>query len=282
MTAFEYWQEQRDVLSASLHKDSSMADVVYSIRHALLQTEQNLLAAQSDEVLRQQLGVLFSLAKSSAAYLQAPMTTSTWVAQSRKHKVSGGKKLIFRLLPVGLILLCGLFCYFEKLTLGWILSLLALVAYGLSFLPGSKKAGKASPHEDALRVTIQPDIDRLLEVIDGQMRTIDRCINDFTYLNDSMRGQDQAGSAAMAGKMATLMEAVYDVESEERQPLEDAVQGLLSDMGLSAIPYSAQNAQLFTALPSKNETRTLCPAIVTADDFKLLRRGTAAVNMNKE
>lgn len=281
MTAFEYWQEQRESLSLSLHKESSMADVVYSIRHALLQTEQNLLAAQSDEVLRQQLGVLFSIAKGSVAYLQAPMTTSTWVARSRKKKPDGGKKLFLSLLPIGLILLCGLFCFFEKLTFGWILSLLALIACGLSFLPG-KKQSKAQETEDEYRVTIQPDAERLLEVIDGQMRTIDRCINDFSYLNDSLRGNDRSGDTALAGKLATLMEAVYDVDSEERQPLEEAVQNLFSDMGLTALPYTPENAQLFTSLPSKNETRTLCPAIVTADDFKLLKRGTAAVNMNRQ
>lgn len=281
MTAFEYWQEQREALSLSLHKESSMADVVYSIRHALLQTEQNLLAAQSDEVLRQQLGVLFSIAKGSVAYLQAPMTTSTWVARSRKKKAPGGGKLFFSLLPIGLILLCGLFCYFEKLTFGWILSLLALVAYGLSFLPG-RKHRKEQNDDSEYRVTLQPDAERLLEVIDGQMRTIDRCINDFAYLNDSLRGSDQSGSTVLAGKMALLMEAVYDVESEERQPLEEAVQSLLADMGLTALPYSPENAQLFTSLPSKNETRTLCPAIVTTDDFRLMKRGTAAVNMNQQ
>ena len=49
---------------------------------------------------------------------------------------------------------------------------------------------------------------------------------------------------------------------------------------LIAVPYSEQTARLFTALPTKNETRTIAPAIVTSDDFGLLRRGTAAVKMD--
>lgn len=276
MTAFECWQEQRDELKRSLHKQNSMADVVFSIRHALMQTEQNLLAAQRDDVLRQQLGVLFSFAKSAVLYLETPMATSTWVAQSRKKQPANGGKLLLRLLPIGLILLCGLFCYFEKLTFGWILSLVALVFYALSFLPEKKPA----PKDDALRITFTPDAERLLSVIDGQMRTIDRCINDFTYLNDSLRGDDHSANAAMAGKIGDLMEAVYDVDPESREPLEDALQGLLSDMGLTAVPYSEQTARLFTTLPSKNETRTIAPAIVTSEDFGLLRRGTAAVKMD--
>lgn len=277
MTAFECWQEQRDELKLSLHKQNSMADVVFSIRHALMQTEQNLLAAQTDDVLRQQLGVLFSFAKSAVLYLETPMATSAWVAQSRKKQPANGGKLLLRLMPIGLILLCGLFCYFEKLTFGWILSLVALGFYALSFLPEKKPAPS---QDDALRITLQPDVERLLSVIDGQMRTIDRCINDFAYLNDSLRGDDHSANAATAGKIGELLEAVYDVEPESREPLEDALQSLLSDMGLTAVPYSEQTARLFTALPTKNETRTIAPAIVTSDDFGLLRRGTAAVKMD--
>lgn len=277
MTAFEYWQEQRDELRTSLHNQSSMADVVFSIRHALLQTEQNLLASQRDDILRQQLGVLFSFAKSAVHYLETPVTTSAWVAQSRKKKPHSGKKRFLRLFPMGLIVLCGVFCYFEALTIGWILSLVALAAYALSFLPEKKPAVTDDP---ALRITLQPDVERLLAVIDGQMRTIDRCINDFAYLNDSLRGDDQSGGTALANRISELMEAVYDVEPESREPLEDAMESLLGDLGLTAIPYSENNARLFTTLPSKNETRTITPAIVTAEDCTLLKRGTAAVNMN--
>lgn len=278
MTAFECWQEQRDGLLSSLYKQNSMADVVFTIRHALMQTEQNLLASQTDDILRQQLGVLFSFAKNSLAYLETPVTTTAWVPQSRKKTDGSGKKLFFRLFPILLILLCGLFCYFEKLTFGWVLSIAALIAYGLSFLP--EKTPAAS--DDQLHIMLKPDAERLVAVIDGQMRSIDRCINDFTYLNNSLRGEDQSSGTALANKLGDLMEAVYDVDPESREPLDDALQSLLSDMGLTALSYSESNARHFTILPSKNETRTLSPAIVSTEDYRLLRRGTAAVRLEKQ
>ena len=56
-----------------------------------------------------------------------------------------------------------------------------------------------------------------------------------------------------------------------------AVEGLLNGLGFRAMEYSEDNSRLFTVLPSKNETRTISPAIVSAEDFRLIRRGPAAV-----
>ena len=125
-------------------------------------------------------------------------------------------------------------------------------------------------------MTLQPDRERLLAVLDGQMRAIDRCANDFAYLNDSLQGREQ-GSSATAERLADLMEAVYELEGDEQDEVAGAAEGLLKGLGFRAVPYSAENSRLFTVLPSKNETRTLSPAIVSAEDFRLIRRGTAAV-----
>ena len=91
MSAFECWEEQRESLRAALKDQTSVADQVYAIRHALMQTEQNTLAQQSDEVLRQQMGVLFSLVKGSVGFLETPVAATSWVAQSRKAEKQSGK-----------------------------------------------------------------------------------------------------------------------------------------------------------------------------------------------
>ena len=91
MSAFECWEEQRESLRAALKDQTSVADQVYAIRHALMQTEQNTLAQQSDEVLRQQMGVLFSLVKGSVSFLETPVAvTSTTVrpATSSRYRTS--------------------------------------------------------------------------------------------------------------------------------------------------------------------------------------------------
>lgn len=280
MNVFEHWQNQREPLRSRLADLSAMADVVYEVRRAILQTEQNALADMSDDVLRQQAGVLMTALKNSAGLLEAQVTAQVWVPQKQSAKPKASREnLLLRLVSLLLMAAAAIWCYAKGESIGCCLAACGLMTGALGML---LRPASTMPSQDEARVTLRADAERLLVILDGQMRTIDRCINDFSYLNDSLRGNDRSGDTALAGKLATLMEAVYDVDSEERQPLEEAVQNLFSDMGLTALPYTPENAQLFTSLPSKNETRTLCPAIVTADDFKLLKRGTAAVNMNRQ
>lgn len=274
MSAFECWEEQRESLRAALKDQTSVADQVYAIRHALMQTEQNTLAQQSDEVLRQQMGVLFSLVKGSVGFLETPVAATSWVAQSRKAEKQGGKAWLVVLTAL-LMIFSGLCCYFRGIVLGWVSALAALIAGSAALLTERRKGRKAAVH-DEVRVTLQPDVERLLAVLDGQLRAIDRCANDFAYLNDSLRGREQ-GSSAMAERLADLMETVYDLSGDERDEMAGAVEGLLNGLGFRAMEYSEENSRLFTVLPSKNETRTISPAIVSAEDFRLIRRGTAAV-----
>lgn len=274
MSVFECWEEQRESLRAALKDQTGAADQVYAIRHALMQTEQNTLAQQSDEVLRQQIGVLFSLVKGSVGFLETPAAATAWVAQSRKAEKHGGKAWLV-LLAALLMIFSGLCCYFRGVVLGWISALAALIAGSAALLSERRKSRLPAGHEE-VRVTLQPDVDRLLAVLDGQLRAIDRCANDFAYLNDSLRGREQ-GSSATAERLADLMEAVYEMDGDERDEMTGAAEGLLNGLGFRAVEYSEENSRLFTVLPSKNETRTLSPAIVSAEDFRLIRRGTAAV-----
>lgn len=274
MSAFECWEEQRESLRAALKEQPSVPDQVYAIRHALMQTEQNTLAQQSDEILRQQMGVLFSLVKGSVSFLETPVVVTSWVAQSRREEKTGGKAWLVVLAAL-LMVFSGLCCYFRGIVLGWVSALAALIAGSAALLSERRKNRKPARHEE-VRVTLQPDVERLLAVLDGQMRAIDRCANDFAYLNDSLQGREQ-GSSATAERLADLMEAVYELEGDEQDEVAGAAEGLLKELGFRAVPYSAENSRLFTVLPSKNETRTLSPAIVSAEDFRLIRRGTAAV-----
>ena len=86
MTALENWQEQRTALAKELKDQREISDILYSVRHALMQTEQNTLAAQTDDVLRQQLGVLFGLLKNSVNLLNIPTTATTWTPYAKKKK----------------------------------------------------------------------------------------------------------------------------------------------------------------------------------------------------
>lgn len=279
MNAYQCWEAQRDPLRTALKDQNNMADVVYAVRHAILQTEQNALADQTDDVLRQQMGVLFSMLKSAVAFIAAPVTATSWVAQSHQAAKKQAGKVTLVSLTALIIVAGGLLSYFRGLWLGWVLALAALITGSLALMSERKARRQAMP-KDEVRVTLQPDVDKLLSVIDGQMRAIDRCANDYAYLNDSLRGDRQTGGAAMVSRIADLLEALYVYDEETRAPAWEAVQDMLHDMGLKALEYSEESRKLFTALPSKNETRTITPAIVSVEDLRLLKRGTAAVKMD--
>lgn len=278
MSAYQCWEEQREPLRGALKDQNSMADVVYAVRHALLQTEQNTLAELTDDVLRQQTGVLFSMAKSAVGFLDTPVSATAWTAQSRKEEKRGKGRLTLTGVCALCILFCGLLCYFRGLLLGWIAALAALIAGSAALLAERKaRRGPSDDKKAQVKVTLSPDGDRLLSVIDGQMRAIDRCANDFAYLNDSLREGGGSAGTAMLTHVYGLLEALYEYDENERAPVTEAVSQMLSDMGLKALDYSEDSRKLFTALPSKNTTRTIAPAIVSAEDYRLLKHGVAAV-----
>lgn len=275
MTVFEHWQNHRETLGARLKDLSSMADVAYEVRHAILQTEQNALADMGDDVLRQQAGVLMSGLKNSAGLLEAQVTAQIWVPQKQKKTDGSGRENRLLLLVSALLLACAiLWCYWKGQYIPCCLALCALITGALSLLRRRPAQPAAA---DEARVTLHADSDRLLTILDGQMRTIDRCINDFAYLNDQLRGNADVTDPAALSRAADLMEALYEADGEDMENAHEAAKRLLASLGLQAVDYSAESSRLFNALPSKTVTRTLSPAIVSAQDHQLLRRGTAAV-----
>ena len=134
--------------------------------------------------------------------------------------------------------------------------------------------------QNEARVTLRPNADRLFAILDGQLRAISRYVNDFAYLNDQLRTAPECANTALLARAADLLEALYEYDAAERADAEEAARRLLKNLGLEALDYSDEHSRLFTALPSKSVTRTLTPAIVSIEDGKLLRLGTAAVRMD--
>lgn len=98
------------------------------------------------------------------------------------------------------------------------------------------------------------------------MRAIDRSLNDLAYLNEQLRGGLQTADAATLARAADLMEALYECDGEVPEAAGEAARKMLAVMGLTALDYTEENRRLFNALPSKSETRTLSPAIVSLED----------------
>lgn len=277
MNILQNWQEQRETLKKALTDRMSTADVIYQVRHALLQTEQNALAGMDDDLLRQQASVLMGSLKGSLGLLEAHTAGQVWVAQ-KTEKPQDAQKSLWRSAAAAMLLLA----VYLGIKAEWVAFALAVAGLGLGVfaLIQERKSRSGSIPQDEVRVTVHTDVERLLGVLDSQLRAMDRYLSDFSYLNDQARGSAEGADSVTLSRAAELMEALYDLDGAERQPAEEAARRLLGKLGMEAVDYCEESSRLFNALPSKSMTRTLSPAIVSAKDQTLLRRGTAAVQMD--
>ena len=274
MSIYEHWQVQKETLRSTVHSGMSTADVLYQVRHALLQTEQNALAELDDDLLRQQSGILMNCLKGSLGLLEAHTAGEVWLAQKSAKSQDNA---LWRMAAAALALLavwCGL-------NAEWFAMALAAAGLGLGIYALIKERKNASSilPRDEVRASVSVDIERMLSVLDAQIRTMDRYLSDFAYLNDQARSSSEGADPITLSRAAELMEALYDCDEETRAPAWESARLLLGRLGLQILDYSEENSRLFNTLPSKNITRTLSPAIVSAEDQKLLRRGTAAVRI---
>ena len=273
MSLMQYWQHERHSLASALTPQTSAAGAVSLVRHALLQTEQNALAAMDDDVLRQQASVLISSLKSSLQLLQAHSAGHVWVAKKQEYSPSLPTLWIAAAAPLALLLL---WCWWKSFLLPAVLTCTCAVL-GMFALFQERKAAGCAASNDELKITVGVQPERLLQILDSQLTAIDRYLEDFAYLNAQARGAADHADPILLSRAADLMEALYEYDETERECAEDSACKLLEQLGMMTVSYAKETSRLFTTLPSKSTTRTLSPAIVSAQDQRLLRRGTAAV-----
>lgn len=273
MSMMQYWHKERAALASALTTQTSAADAISLARHALLQTEQNALAAMDDDVLRQQASVLINSLKGSLSFLQAHSADHIWVAQKQKDESFFLSSVwLYAAIPLALLLL---WCWWKNF---WMPALLAGVcaAFVLCALLRLRRQ-RAGGSGDEIKTTISIQPERLLSILDAQLAAMDRYLDDFAYLNTQTRGGADQADPILLSRASELMEALYEYDEAERESTEEAASRLLEQLGMKPVTYSEENSRLFTLLPSKSLTRTLSPALVAAEDQRLLRRGTAAV-----
>ena len=215
-----------------------------------------------------------SLLKTSVSLVDCQASAQVWTPRRQAERSAGRGGIALWGAALLMQLVLGGYCYLKGLALGWLIALAALLAGAWALV---RERRRPNAQEDELRVVLKPDTERLLTLLDRQLRAIDRSLNDLAYLNDQLRGGPQAADAATLARAADLMEALYEYDGEARETAGEAARKLLAGLGLTALDYTEENRRLFNALPSKSETRTLSPAIVSLEDRRLLRRGTAAV-----
>lgn len=273
MTIYEHWLCQKEKLPPLLQQ-TDLSGLIYQLRHAILQTEQNALAEMQDDVLRQQTGVLFACIKNSVGFVEANVAVQTWIPQKKEKKTIGKLPLI----SLGLLLFTAVWSVLSSQWTLLFLTAAALVTGTLAWF--DSKPGHQPFPSDELRITMNPDVDKLCAVLDSQFRALDRYLNDFVYLNEQLRGSSDCTDPVAVSRAADLMESLYECDGDERAVVDEAAKKLLESLGLRVVDYSDDSSRYFNALPSKNTTQTLAPAILSIKDQRLLRRGTAAVKID--
>ncbi|MDD3214109.1 MAG: hypothetical protein PHY64_10565 [Eubacteriales bacterium] len=276
MSVYQCWVAQKQPLREALPADAQ--GISYQLRHALAQVEQNAMAEQPDDLLRQQTGILFSCFKTSLNLLDISVTTKVWVAQSHKEEKKRSRPAAWWFsIACAVQLVAGLFAYAKGTALIWIPLASSLVSTIVGWIVAGRAPGTAAIPEDRLKVTAKPDTEKLFQAVDAQMKAIDRFINDFAYLNEQNALKNSSPDIRRIASLAELMQAVYECDGEAGEEAVAAAEKLLLGSGARAVSYTPEAEAMFNILPSLSQTRTLTPALVSQKDGTLLYRGTAAV-----
>lgn len=277
MSVYQCWIEQRERLRERLRAAEDTAGATGALRHALAQVEQNAMAEQPDDLLRQQTGILFSCVKGSLGLLDISVATKVWEVRTRAEKPKPRLWPWMLAAALACVAWTGAYAYLRSLWLVWPAAAAAAVCMAVGFA-SLRRAQKPQPEDgDRLKVTAKPDTDQLFTALDAQMRGIDRYIHDFAYLNEQTALRSGGPDPRNIGALAELMEAVTGLEGEPGEDAAQAAEALLASLGVRALPYAPEAQRYFTVLPSVSGTRTLAPALLSSRDGALLQRGTAAV-----
>ena len=282
MGAYDCWCAQKPKLRESLKDCADAGHMVYAVRHSLAQVEQNTLAEKADDLLRQQMGILFSCCKMSVNLLDMSVATKVWQLQSQKEKKKNGIEWGFWSIAGLAQVAAGIVAHIGGQPFAVAFSAVASVVAAIALLKTARQKKKPSIPEEQVRVTLRPDEEKLFSALDVQMQAIDQYMNDFAYLNEQAAGKQVTPERKLVTAAADILEALYETDEENRQGMEEAIGQMLEGMGLAAVSYSESEQQLFTTLPSKDETRTLIPALMWKKDGRLVKRGVAAVRSKRD
>lgn len=149
-------------------------------------------------------------------------------------------------------------------------ALLASLALLLPLLRG-RAAGREAP-----RAAVRPE--RLVRMGELLAQRIDGYLDDLRALNGQIAGQANARTDPKALSLCQdLWENRADGPNAANLIVDESIEYLLTRNGCEMRLYDAAHAHAFLTLPSRNESRTIRPAIYERGTQTVLLRGLAAV-----
>lgn len=128
--------------------------------------------------------------------------------------------------------------------------------------------------------TLDPEL--LWQTLQRTAETMDRKLEDFAALAQARRAEERAEKEERPpltpeelALMGELLEALYTESGDFALRQLRRLRPYLREKGIETVDYSAETAELFELMPSKNAAATLRPALLHGK--KLLMTGRAAV-----
>ena len=126
------------------------------------------------------------------------------------------------------------------------------------------------------------DADVMWYTLKKTAETMDRKLGEYSALAQARRAQEQAAESerppleqAELELLGELLEALYTANGDYALRQLKRLRPYLREKGLELVEYSAETAEYFDLLPTKNAAATLRPALLYGK--KLLMTGRAAV-----
>ena len=271
VTAFSNRQEQ---LLAQLQSAANMDEAIASCMLALEQVACELAQDEQDDLARQRQQAVLAAVRRAPQLLRAVGAKGELVLeQAPLSKPGTPDKLRGLMRPAGAFLL-GALAVYELIDGKTLFALLQLLGANLLFFSGMHKAESAQMTARGIPCVQSESMLRALQEL---CQAVDICVSDLMLLEKDAGMAQLSGSAddAMLDLLVALMEAKASGRDAVAMRSLHLAEEYLRMLGIDVVAYDPAHANLFDALPTMGESRTVRPALMK--DGRLIRRGVAAV-----
>ena len=266
VTAFEH---RKDELRAQLEQAKDVKAASAACAMALEQTACELAQDEQDENARQRQQAVMALARRVPAMMEGVKAKGELVLEENNAPVGRALQL------GGVLLLTGLAVY--EYACGRKAAALLQAIGALLFAAGAMRSVKGGGQSAKARAYAVVDVQAVLLQMTQLMEGIDLCVSDLALLEADGARTRLSGTAddAMIDLLVALMEAKASGRDAVAMRSLNLAEEYLRMLGIDVVAYDPAHANLFDALPTMGESRTVRPALMK--DGRLIRRGVAAV-----
>lgn len=275
-----YLRDEKAALTQALQADRDVTAALSAVRGCMERVKQNYIAAEDDTAMRHQAVMLFSIAGSAVASVQAARDTRIQILLPKEAAQTGGAARAKRAsamlvyVPVALSLLILAVLIAMGNTASIVLGIASLAACGALTAAYLRRIGETPPPA-AMQVPeasadVLVDTREMEQAVDRIFLEMDRTLERY-----AKESHDQtiklAWSEDQLAAVQVLWEAMEEQESTYALKAIPNLLNALSRKGVRFVTYRPDTAEFFEDIPGEGTLRTIRPAMFFGE--ALLLRG---------